>query len=68
VHRSAVSLPRLADFDYYSVIRTLTGALLALVLRCDLLGDAGLEHSLELLILLKLKIPGPSRGLYAFLN
>jgi hypothetical protein len=35
----------MAAFDYYAVIRTLTSALLALVLRCNLLGDAGLENS-----------------------
>lgn len=40
VHRSAVLLPRLATFDYYVVSRILSDALLALALRCGLLGDA----------------------------
>jgi len=47
VYRLAVLLPRLATFDYCVVIRTLSGALLALVLRCNLLGDAGLEAIFE---------------------
>ena len=48
MHRAAALLPRMAAFDYCAVIRTLTGALLALVLRCNLLGDAGLETSFDL--------------------
>jgi len=48
VHRAAISLPRLAIFDYYMVKRTLSGALLALVLRCNLLGDAELETSFDI--------------------
>lgn len=59
----AVLLPQLATFDYCVVNRTLSGAALALVLRCDLLGDAGLENDSDFAKRQKLKIPGFRPGI-----
>ena len=52
----------MATFDYFVVTRILSDALLALDLRCNLLGDAGLKDNFELLKF-EIKKSPVSRGL-----